>query len=88
MDTVGRNGKLDRANDIGNLKRENDKMTGIPAQPWMRDEEVMVTGGKRSDKGKSADAKTSKNFQRFLSVRQRLYSSTPAIARADIWDFV
>lgn len=30
---------------------------------------------KISGKGKSADAKTSKNFQRFPSVRQRLYTT-------------
>lgn len=64
------------------------KKPGIPAQPWMRYEEVMVTGGKRSDKGKSADAKTSKNFQHFLSVRQRLYGSTPAIVSEDNWDLL
>lgn len=48
-------------------------MDSSPA--WTRYEEGDGEEAKISGKGKSADAKTSKNFQRFPSVRQRLYTT-------------
>lgn len=47
----------------------------IPAQPGRDMKKVMGREAKISGKGKSADAKTSKNFQRFPSVRQRLHTT-------------